>query len=68
MAEVLTRRGHEMIVFTSNSNLDQDLDVPTNCPVDTEGVEVWYFERQEPLQFMGQLIPGRLQWKCCAVR
>jgi glycosyltransferase involved in cell wall biosynthesis len=55
IAEALTRRGHEVIVFTSNSNLDQDLDVPTNCPVDVEGVEVWYFERQEPLQ---RLLPG----------
>ncbi len=50
MAETLVRRGHEVIVFTSNSNLDHDLDVPTNRPIDVEGVEVWYFERQEPLQ------------------
>lgn len=49
------RRGHKVIVFTSNSNLDQDLDVPINRPVDVDGVEVWYFKRQEPLQ---QLFPG----------
>lgn len=55
LAEALTRRGHKVIVFTSNSNLDQDLDVPTNRPVDVEGVEVWYFERQEPLK---RFFPG----------
>jgi len=50
VAEGLARRGHEVIVFTANSNLDQDLDVPTNRPIEIEGVQVWYFERQEPLQ------------------
>jgi glycosyltransferase involved in cell wall biosynthesis len=50
LAESLVRRGHKVIVFTSNSNLDRDLDVPINRPVDVDGVEVWYFERQEPLQ------------------
>lgn len=54
-AEALTRRGHEVVVFTSNSNLDEDLDVPTNRPVDVNGVEVWYFERQQPLK---RLLPG----------
>jgi glycosyltransferase involved in cell wall biosynthesis len=55
LAEALVRRGHEVIVFTSNSNLDQNLEVPTNRPVNVDGVEVWYFERQEPLQ---HLLPG----------
>ncbi len=50
VAEALVRRGHEVIVFTSNSNLDEDLDVPTDCPIDVEGVQVWYFERQELLK------------------
>lgn len=50
LAEALTRLGHKVIVFTSNSNLDEDLDVPTNQPVDVDGVEVWYFKRQEPLK------------------
>lgn len=57
MAAALARRGHEVIVFTSNSNLDQDLDVPTNRPIDVEGVQVWYFERQEPLQRLFPRIP-----------
>jgi glycosyltransferase involved in cell wall biosynthesis len=50
VAESLVRRGHEVIVLTSNSNLDEDLDVPTDCPVDVEGVQVWYFKRREPLK------------------
>src|SRR5206468_4081368 len=54
MAEALARRGHEVIIFTSNSNLDRDLDVPTNRPIDVDGVQVWYFERQELLQ---RLVP-----------
>jgi glycosyltransferase involved in cell wall biosynthesis len=32
---------------TSNSDLDQDLDVPLGQPVDVDGVSVWYFARQE---------------------
>lgn len=47
VAERFVRRGHEVIVFTSNSNLDEDLDVPLNWPTDVEGVEVWYFARDE---------------------
>ena len=50
IAEFLVRRGHNITVFTSNSNLDQDLDVPLDQPVMVEGVEVWYFRRREILQ------------------
>ena len=50
LAEALARRGHEVIVFTTNSNLDENLDVTTNQPTDVNGVQVWYFERQEPLR------------------
>jgi len=56
-AERLVRRGHEVIVFTTNSNLDEDLDVPVNQPADVEGVEVWYFKRQEPVQKWLPFIP-----------
>jgi glycosyltransferase involved in cell wall biosynthesis len=56
-AEKLVQRGHHVTVFTSNSNLDQDLDVPTNAPVDVEGVEVWYFRREEPFQKWLPFIP-----------
>lgn len=47
LAEGLARRGHEITVFTTNSNLDEDLDVPVDRPVDVDGVEVWYFRREE---------------------
>ena len=50
VAERLVSKGHEVIVFTTNSNLDQDLDVPTNRPIDVNGAQVWYFRRQEPIQ------------------
>lgn len=49
-AERLVRKGHEVIVFTTNSNLDEELDVPTNQPMDVVGVQVWYFKREEPIQ------------------
>lgn len=55
LAESLVRRGHEVIVHTTNSNLDDTLDVPTNRAIDVDGVEVWYFERQEPLK---RIVPG----------
>lgn len=49
-AERLVKLGHEVTVFTSNSNLDEELDVPTGVPVDVDGVEVWYFRTEEPLK------------------
>lgn len=49
-AEGLVRRGHDVTVLTTNSNLDQDLDVPVEQAVDVDGVKVWYFRHQEPLQ------------------
>ena len=53
LAEELVRRGHELIVFTSNSNLDEDLDVPVDRAVEVDGVQVWYFEKRKPLpQFL----------------
>ena len=50
LAEALVRQGHEVTVFTSDSNLDRTLDVPTERPVDVEGVSVWYFRRWQPLR------------------
>jgi glycosyltransferase involved in cell wall biosynthesis len=47
LAEALVAKGHEVVVFTTNSNLDQDLDVPLDQPICVDGVEVWYFRRQE---------------------
>jgi glycosyltransferase involved in cell wall biosynthesis len=56
-AERLVRKGHEVTVFTTNSNLDEDLDVPTNQPIDVDGVQVWYFKHEEPLQKWLPFIP-----------
>ena len=50
LAENLVNRGHQVVVFTSNSNLDEDLDVPTNQPVMVDGVETWYFKHTEPVK------------------
>jgi len=41
LADKLVSRGHKVTVFTTNSNLDCDLNVPTDQPVDVDGVEVW---------------------------
>ncbi len=56
-AEGLVHKGHEVTVFTSNSDLDKDLDVPTNQPIDVNGVQVWYFKREEPIQKWLPFIP-----------
>src|SRR5262245_46608643 len=55
-AEALVRKGHRVTVFCSTSNLDEDLDVPVDRPLDVDGVEVWYCRRWEPLQ----------RWRPCA--
>lgn len=50
LAEGVARRGHEVVVLTTNSNFDHELNVEPNCPHNVDGVEVWYFEKEEPLQ------------------
>ena len=50
LAEGLVNRGHDVTVFTTNSNLDQNLDVCTNKIIDVDGVKVRYFSREEPLK------------------
>lgn len=57
VAEKLVQKGHEVIVFTTNSNLGEDLDVPTNQPVDVQGVQVWYFKHEEPIKKWLPFIP-----------
>jgi glycosyltransferase involved in cell wall biosynthesis len=57
IAERQVARGHDVIVFTSNNNLDQDLDVPVDQPVAVDGVEVWYFQRKEYLKQYFPFIP-----------
>ena len=47
LAEGLVRKGHRVTVFTTNANLDEDLDVEVDRPHDVDGVEVWYFRREE---------------------
>jgi glycosyltransferase involved in cell wall biosynthesis len=49
-AEGMVARGHRVTVYTTNSNLDEDLDVPVDQPVMVDGVEVWYFQRREPIK------------------
>src|SRR6266536_6141254 len=50
VAELLAKKGHEVIVFTTNADLHEDLDVPTDQAVDVNGVQVWYFKRGEPFK------------------
>jgi glycosyltransferase involved in cell wall biosynthesis len=50
MAEGMVARGHQVTVFASNGNVDEDLDVPTDRAVSVDGVTVRYFRREEPLR------------------
>lgn len=43
VAERLVKRGHHVTIATSNWNLTEALDVPTDRAVDVAGVEVHYF-------------------------
>jgi glycosyltransferase involved in cell wall biosynthesis len=56
-AEALVGKGHRVTVFCSNSNLDRDLDVPVDRPLDVDGVEVWYCRREEPMQKWLPFVP-----------
>jgi len=56
-AEALVKKGHRVTVFCSTSNLDQDLPVPVDRPLDVDGVEVWYFRREEPIQKWLPFVP-----------
>ena len=52
MAEGMAARGHRVVVFTTNSNLNETLDVATDRPKIVENVEVWYFHQANPLAGM----------------
>lgn len=56
-AEMLVRKGHRVTVVTTTANLDRELDVPVGVPVDVEGVQVWYFRREEPLKKYLPFVP-----------
>ena len=57
LAEELVLSGHEVHVYTSNSNLDEYLDVPTGKIVDYNGVKVTYFKTYEPFKKYLKFIP-----------
>lgn len=57
VAEGLVARGHEVTVLTTNWNLDETLDVEPNRPHRVDGVEVWYFECEEPLRKWLPFVP-----------
>ncbi len=46
LAERLVQLGHEVTVVTTNSNLDEDLQVSLKTPVDVNGVRVYYFQHR----------------------
>lgn len=56
-AENLVRRGHEVTVFTTDSNHTENLDVPVNQAVDVDGVKVWYFSRRDYIKKMLPFVP-----------
>jgi glycosyltransferase involved in cell wall biosynthesis len=43
LAMALARRGHDVQVYTTTMDGDKDLDVPSDRPVDLDGVKVHYF-------------------------
>lgn len=45
LAEKMAQRGHDVYVLTTNSNLDEDLDVPIGKVIYKNGVKVIYNER-----------------------
>lgn len=57
VAERLVQRGHEVTVFTTNADLDRDLEVPVDRPVHVDGVQVWYFKREEYLKRWLPFVP-----------
>ncbi len=57
LAEKLVEKGHNVIVFTTNSNQSEDLDIATDCPHQVNGVEVWYFKRKQILGNLFSFIP-----------
>ncbi len=57
LAEHLVQKGHEVTVLTTNSNLDEDLDVPLDHEVEINGVYVRYFKRTEILRNVFPFIP-----------
>lgn len=50
LAENLVYQGHKVIVFTTDSNQDEKLNVIKNEPLMVDGVEVWYFETENIFQ------------------
>ncbi len=57
LAEYLVRKGNEVTVLATNSNLDEDLDVPLDREIEVDGVRVRYFKRTEILQKVFPFIP-----------
>jgi glycosyltransferase involved in cell wall biosynthesis len=57
LAERLANKGHRVRVFTTNSNIDQDLDILTDQPLCVDGVEVWYFQRTDFIRDHLSFIP-----------
>lgn len=51
LSAALARRGHDVHVYTTNIDGDQDLDVPLDRPVELDGVQVHYF----PVQWLRRL-------------
>ena len=49
--------GHQVTVFTTTCNSDEELDVPTDCPHNVDGVTVWYFRRREYLKEILPFVP-----------
>jgi glycosyltransferase involved in cell wall biosynthesis len=50
LAAAQAQRGHDVHVYTTNVDGDSELDVPTDRPVELDGVKVHYFPVWKPLR------------------
>jgi glycosyltransferase involved in cell wall biosynthesis len=46
LCRALTRRGHDVHVYTTSVDGSRDSSVPHNTAVDVDGVQVWYFKSE----------------------
>ncbi len=58
LANGLAARGHEVLVCTTNSNLDEDLDIATDVRHEVGRVGVWYFRRGVGSEAMRRRFPA----------
>jgi glycosyltransferase involved in cell wall biosynthesis len=57
LAETLVKKGHKVFVCTTNTNLNEKLNVTPNISHEINGVKVWYFDYSNYIQTLFPYIP-----------